>query len=179
MHHAVYFFFQEELVHPASVAGHISRPVSRNAYEDTDSGRLSDSMLSHLDESETLNGLQYRASSPSLVRVRSVGSSVEADPSVGRNTNTDPLLIQRLPSPSLTPVGVRNEDTDIHNGIRSNHMHDFSSAIGNSDDIAAAMLNLNLSAHNQAVPGRRQYKSDPSTLINPLDQFIGQNGTSY
>ncbi|XP_042431232.1 pumilio homolog 2-like [Zingiber officinale] len=168
---------QEELVHPASVAGHISCPVSRNAYEDTDSGRLSDSMLAHLDESETLNGLQYRASSPSLVRVRSVGSSVEAtvDHSVSRNTNTDPLLIQRLPSPSLPPVGVRNEDTDIHSGIRSNHMHDFSSTIGNSDDIAAAMLNLNLSAHNQAVPGRRQYKSDPATLINPLDQFIGQN----
>ncbi|XP_074563125.1 pumilio homolog 1-like [Curcuma longa] len=168
---------QEELIHPTPVAGHISRPVSRNAYENADSGRLSDAKLTNLDESEGLNGLQFRASSPSLVRVRSVVSSGGAaeEPPLGRNTNTNPLLIQRLPSPSLPPVGVRNEDADIHNGIRSSHIRDFASTIGNSDDIAAAILNLNLSAHNQAVSGHHLYKSDSATLINPLDRLIGQN----
>lgn len=137
-------------------------------------------MLTNFDESEALNGLQFRASSPSLVRVRSAGSSGEAaeDPTLGRNTTTNPLLIQRLPSPSLPPVGVRNEAGDIHNGIRSSHIRDFASTIGNSDDIAAAILNLNLSTHNQAVSGHRQYKSDSSTLINPLDQLMGQSGMS-
>ncbi|XP_042391229.1 pumilio homolog 2-like isoform X1 [Zingiber officinale] len=168
---------QEELIHPTPVAGHISHPVSCNAYENADSGRLFDAMLTNLDESEALNGLQFRASSPSLVRVRSVGSSGEAaeEPPLGRNTNANPLLIQRLPSPSLPPVGVRNEDGDIHNGIRSSHIRGFSSTIGNSDDIAAAILNLNLSTDNQAVSGHRLYKSDSTTSINPLDRLIGQN----
>ncbi|WOL18963.1 hypothetical protein Cni_G27760 [Canna indica] len=197
---------QEELIRPASAAGHYSHPVSRNAYEDNDSLRLSSSRMTQLDHmSEAASDVQSGAFPPSLVRVRSLGSSIShsfaaaADPSLTRNTNTDPLLIQRVPSPCLPPVGARNNDIDKHIGNRPNNIGDISSSIADCNDIAAAMLDLNLSTNiitegesllrrqnNQSFPDHHQFlqdkvihKSDSGTLRTQVDHFMGQNGISY
>ncbi|XP_009396181.2 pumilio homolog 1 [Musa acuminata AAA Group] len=138
---------QEEFSRPSSAIGHISRPVSRNTYDNVDPIRASDSPLMQLQSgSEGLGGIQSGTTSSSLTRVQSLGASISHSfasalaSSLSRSTTPDPQLIRRSPSPCLPPVGVRNSDSDRSNGLGgvSSHMADYG-------DLVSALSDFNLS----------------------------------
>ncbi|XP_072966472.1 pumilio homolog 1-like isoform X2 [Typha angustifolia] len=174
---------QEELIRPASVSGHLSRPASRVAF---------DNAQFH-NESELVNGLQSGSSSSSLVRVQSLGSSIShsfasaLSSSLSRSTTPDPQLIRRSPSPCLPPVGVRMGDIDKKTEGKSNDLGGVSSRIPDCSDITAtisAISSLSLS-ENKKADGESQVQNhlsqdfvhQPDMLFNaPKDdrQFLKQ-----
>nr|CAD1820969.1 unnamed protein product [Ananas comosus var. bracteatus] len=85
------------------------------------------------------------ASSSSLARVKSLGSSISHSyasalgSSLSRSTTPDPLLIRRSPSPCLPPVGVRITDSEKKAPVVPNEGGGASSIISNSADITAAI----------------------------------------
>ncbi|KAL5207835.1 hypothetical protein ABZP36_032270 [Zizania latifolia] len=138
---------QENISRPASTASHLSRSNSRNAFDSPNPIRPADSSRAQLQSrSESMNGLQSGSTSPSLVRVQSLGSSISHNfasavgSSISRSTTPDPQLIRRTPSPCLPPVGVRmgNTDKKVEGSVVASHNHD-------GADIAAAVSAMNLS----------------------------------
>lgn len=146
---------QENMSSPAAKAGHLSRSNSRNAFEGPNPTRSSGSSKAQLQSrSESMNGFRSGATSPSLVRVQSLGSSMSqtfasaVGSSISRSTTPDPQLIQRAPSPCLPPVGVRMAKADKKvegAGVASHHNHDGS----DTATVLSAMSNLNLSGNNK------------------------------
>ncbi|KAL6911258.1 hypothetical protein ACP4OV_000063 [Aristida adscensionis] len=140
---------QENISRPAASAGHLSRSNSRNALESPNPIRSSDLSKAQLqNRSESMNGLRSGSTSPSLVRVQSLGSSMShtfasaVGSSVSRSTTPDPQLIRRTPSPCLPPVGVRmgSSDKKVEATAVASLNHD-------GADIVAALSSLNLSGN--------------------------------
>ncbi|KAG8060771.1 hypothetical protein GUJ93_ZPchr0002g23994 [Zizania palustris] len=138
---------QENISRPASTASHLSRSNSRNAFDSPNPIRSAVSSRGQLQSrSESMNGLQSGSTSPSLVRVQSLGSSISHNfasavgSSISRSTTPDPQLIRRTPSPCLPPVGVRmgNTDKKVEGSVVASHNHD-------GADIATAVSAMNLS----------------------------------
>ncbi|XP_062221528.1 pumilio homolog 1-like isoform X2 [Phragmites australis] len=143
---------QENISRPAATAGHLSRSNSRNALESPNPIRSSDSSKAQLqNRSESMNGLRSGSTSPSLVRVQSLGSSMShtfssaLGSSTSRSTTPDPQLIRRTPSPCLPPVGVRmgNSDKKVEATTVFSLNHD-------GVDIAATLSNLSLSGNKMS-----------------------------
>ncbi|KAL6591512.1 hypothetical protein ACP70R_050015 [Stipagrostis hirtigluma subsp. patula] len=140
---------QENINRPAGTSGHLSRSNSRNALESPSPIRSSDLSKAQLqNRSESVNGLRSGSTSPSLVRVQSLGSSMShtfasaVGSSISRSTTPDPQLIRRTPSPCLPPVGVRmgHSDKKVEVATAASLNHD-------GADIAAALSNLSLSGN--------------------------------
>ncbi|KAK8463523.1 hypothetical protein SEVIR_1G374800v4 [Setaria viridis] len=142
---------QENITRPAT-PGHLSRSNSRNALESPNPIRSSDSPKPQLqNRSESMNGLRSGSTSPSLVRVQSLGSSMShtfasaVGSSVSRSTTPDPQLIRRTPSPCLPPVGVRmgSSDKKVEATAVASLNHD-------GADIAATLSSLSLSGNKMS-----------------------------
>ncbi|TVU07472.1 hypothetical protein EJB05_46795, partial [Eragrostis curvula] len=143
---------QENISRPAATAGHLSRSNSRNALESPNPIRSSDSSRAQLqNRSESMNGLRSGSTSPSLVRVQSLGSSMSHNfasavgSSISRSTTPDPQLIRRTPSPCLPPVGVRMGHSDKRAEVTA-----VTSLGHDSADIAASLSNLSLSGNKMS-----------------------------
>ncbi|CAD6248963.1 unnamed protein product [Miscanthus lutarioriparius] len=143
---------QENISHPAATVGHLSRSNSRNALEGPTPIRSSDSPKPQLqNRSESMNGLRSGSTSPSLVRVQSLGSSMShtfasaVGSSISRSTTPDPQLIRRTPSPCLPPVGVRmgSSDRKVEAAAVASLNHD-------AADIAATLSSLSLSGNRMS-----------------------------
>ncbi|AQK55419.1 hypothetical protein Zm00014a_028795 [Zea mays] len=142
---------QENISRPAVIAGHLSRSNSRNVLEGPTPIRSSDSRKPQLqNRSESMNGLRSGSTSPSLVRVQSLGSSMShtfasaVGSSISRSTTPDPQLIRRTPSPCLPPVGVRmgSSDKKVEASVSSlNH---------DGADIVATLSSLSLSGNKMS-----------------------------
>ncbi|XP_010253957.1 PREDICTED: pumilio homolog 4-like [Nelumbo nucifera] len=140
---------QEGLSRPNSVSSNLSRPVSRNALDDTvDPMGMSNPQLAQLRNGvEFVDGLHSGATSPGLGRVQSFGSSLSQSfasalgSSLSRSTTPDAQLVGRLPGPGLPPVGGKK------NIVGSNASNGLLSAGGDRADIAAAFSGLNLSTN--------------------------------
>ncbi|XP_010935724.1 pumilio homolog 1 [Elaeis guineensis] len=150
---------QEEPGHPTSVSPHISRPVSRNAFDNVDPIGVPDLHLTQLhNAADTIDGWQSGATSSGLVRVQSLGSSIShsfasaVGSSLSRSTTPDPQLIQRAPSPIVPPGGGRISDSDKKTVVGSNGLGGVSSCLTDGGDLTAAMSNLSLSK-NQIADG--------------------------
>ncbi|AQK76245.1 Pumilio homolog 4 [Zea mays] len=144
---------QENISRTAATAGHLSRSNSRNALEGPTPIRSSDSPKPQLQHrSESMNGLRSGSTSPSLVRVQSLGSSMShtfasaVGSSISRSTTPDPQLIRRTPSPCLPPVGVRmgSSDKKVEAAAVASLNHD-------NADIAATLSSLNLSGNKMSI----------------------------
>jgi pumilio RNA-binding family len=150
--HPQLFQWQENISRTAATAGHLSRSNSRNALEGPTPIRSSDSPKPQLQHrSESMNGLRSGSTSPSLVRVQSLGSSMShtfasaVGSSISRSTTPDPQLIRRTPSPCLPPVGVRmgSSDKKVEAAAVASLNHD-------NADIAATLSSLNLSGNKMS-----------------------------
>ncbi|CAN6245601.1 unnamed protein product [Urochloa humidicola] len=145
---------QENISRPSATPGHLSRSNSRNALQSPNPIRSSDSPKPQLqNRSESMNGLRSGSTSPSLVRVQSLGSSMShtfasaVGSSVSRSTTPDPQLIRRTPSPCLPPVGVRMGSSD-----KKVEAAAVASPSLNHDgaDIAATLSSLSLSGNKMS-----------------------------
>lgn len=146
------FQWQENIGRPAAAAGHLSRSNSRNGLESPNPIRSSDAPKPQLqNRSESMNGLRSGSTSPSLVRVQSLGSSMShtfasaVGSSISRSTTPDPQLIRRTPSPCLPPVGVRmgSSEKKVEATAVASLNHD-------GGDIAATLSNLSLSGNKMS-----------------------------
>lgn len=127
-------FFQDNMGRRTPSSEHPSRTPSRNALIDGQE-TLMPSGGAHL---ETLTGAKLGPPSQSQTFASVVGSSLS------RSSTPDPQLVARAPSPGLPPVGVRMGPTDkkvnsVHSSFNS------SSKMLESDDILAALSNMNIS----------------------------------
>ncbi|XP_026663410.1 pumilio homolog 4-like isoform X2 [Phoenix dactylifera] len=150
---------QEEPGHHTSLSPHISRPVSRNAFDNADPVGVPDLHLTQLrNAADTIDGWQSGATSSGLVRVQSLGSSIShsfasaVGSSLSRSTTPDPQLIQRAPSPIVPPGGARYRDSDTKPVVGSNGLGGVSSCLADCGDLTDAMSNLSLSK-NQITDG--------------------------
>ncbi|KAF5205587.1 Pumilio-like protein [Thalictrum thalictroides] len=146
--------FQDDLGHSAPVAGHPSRPASRNAFDDgVDSLGSADTQLAQLHQEyaavdalrsggniQGLSGAQDVAASGSHTFASVLGASLS------RSTTPDPQLAARAPSPRLPPVGggrVGGNDKRTING--SNSFNGVSSSMNESVDLVSALSGMSLS----------------------------------
>ncbi|XP_068646088.1 pumilio homolog 1-like [Aristolochia californica] len=147
--------FQEGLGRTTAVSGHISRPVSRNTFEDaSDPNGVSDSQFSQLqNDLESVDGLCSGAvgsSGANLVRVQSVGSSASQSfasvlgLSLSRSTTPDAQLIGRSVGSTHPLIAGRVPATDKNTVVCSTY-DGVSSSLADHDEIAAALSGLNLS----------------------------------
>lgn len=166
--HLQLFQCQENISRPAATAGRLSRSNSRNALEGPIPIRSSDSPKPQLqNRSESMNGLRSGSTSPSLVRVQSLGSSMShtfasaVGSSISRSTTPDPQLIRRTPSPCLPPVGVRmgSSDKKVEAAAVASLNHD-------GADIAATLSSLSLSSGNKM-------SNVENEVQNPVYQTFG------
>ncbi|OVA18029.1 Pumilio RNA-binding repeat [Macleaya cordata] len=144
---------QEGLGRPTPVSGHLSRPVSRNTFDDVvDPMGLSDSQLTQLHNGmESMDGLHSRSTTPGLIRVHSSGSSIShsfasaVGSSISRSTTPEAQLGARSSGPGLPPVGGRVSTAEKKNVFGSNAFNGFSSSIDDHAAIAASLSGLSLS----------------------------------
>ncbi|XP_062230513.1 pumilio homolog 1-like [Phragmites australis] len=90
--------------------------------------------------------------------------------SLSRSASPDPELVRRAPSPSLPPIGVKvgANDKKINGG--SSSFRRSSSAIGESDDLVAALSGMNLSS--RAVSGQTMDQSQLYQDVNNVQKFL-------
>ncbi|KAI3987309.1 hypothetical protein MKX01_003059, partial [Papaver californicum] len=143
---------QEGLGEPTPVSGHLSRPVSRNAFSDIDPMGTPDSEVTQLHSGlNSIDGIHSRSTTPGLVRVHSSGSSLShtfasaVGSSIPRSTTPESKLAVRAIGPGLPPVGRRDSLVDQKNVLEANTFDGLSSSTEDHASIAASLSGLSLS----------------------------------
>ncbi|XP_077226162.1 pumilio homolog 1-like [Tasmannia lanceolata] len=145
--------FQEEIGRSTSISGHLSRPLSRNAFDDVaDPMGVSDAQLAQLhNDLEAVDILSSGETVPGLVRLQSHGSSISHSfastlgPSLSRSTTPDGQLVGRPQGPCLPPVGGRVSVPDKKSIVGSNAFNDISSSMADCTEISATLSGLSIS----------------------------------
>ncbi|KAK8456766.1 hypothetical protein SEVIR_3G067800v4 [Setaria viridis] len=90
--------------------------------------------------------------------------------SLSRSASPDPELVRRAPSPSLPPIGVKvgANDKKINGG--SSSFRRSSSAIGESDDLVAALSGMSLSS--RAMSGQTMDQSQLYQDVDNVQKFL-------
>ncbi|KAL6619818.1 hypothetical protein ACP70R_034957 [Stipagrostis hirtigluma subsp. patula] len=91
-------------------------------------------------------------------------------PSLSRSASPDPELVRRAPSPSLPPIGVKVGGNDKKTNGGSSSFRRSSSAIGESDDLVAALSGMNLSS--RAVSGQTMDQSQLYQDVDNVQKFL-------
>ncbi|KAM0829720.1 hypothetical protein ACQ4PT_066706 [Festuca glaucescens] len=86
-------------------------------------------------------------------------------PSLSRSASPDPELVRRVPSPCLPPIGVKVGAYDKKSNGGSSSFRRSSSAVGEPDDLVAALSGMNLSS-SRAGNGQTM---DQSKLYQDVD----------
>ncbi|XP_026435125.1 pumilio homolog 1-like [Papaver somniferum] len=143
---------QEELGEPTLVSGHLSRPVSRNAFSDVDPMGTPDSEVTQLHSGlNSIDGIQSRITTPGLVRVQGSGSSLShtfasaVGSSIPRSTTPESHLTARAVGPGFPPVGGRGSLVDQNNVLDANTFNGLPSRTEDRASIAASLFGLSLS----------------------------------
>nr|ACL53455.1 unknown [Zea mays] len=90
--------------------------------------------------------------------------------SLSRSASPDPELVRRAPSPSLPPIGVKVGNTDKKINGGSTSFRRSSSAIGESDDLVAALSGMNLSS--RAMSGQTMDQSQLYQDVDNVQKFL-------
>jgi pumilio RNA-binding family len=90
--------------------------------------------------------------------------------SLSRSASPDPELVRRAPSPSLPPIGVKVGNTDKKINGGSSSFRRSSSAIGESDDLVAALSGMNLSS--RAMSGQTMDQSQLYQDVDNVQKFL-------
>lgn len=148
--------FQSDIGHPTPVSGNLSRPASRNAFEENVENISSpEAEFPHLPlEQASTKALWLGANSQSSSVVPDIGQSASYSlatalgTSLSRSTSPDPQLVARVPSPCLTPIGVgRNVSSEKRGGSTPNLFNGVSSGMNETADLAASMSGMNISTN--------------------------------
>ncbi|KAI3917110.1 hypothetical protein MKX01_003559, partial [Papaver californicum] len=133
---------QEGFGEPTSVSGHLSRPVSRNAFSNVT--QLHSGLNS-------IDGIHSRSTTPGLVRVHSSGSSLShifasaVGSPIPRSTTPESQLAVRAIGPGLPPVGGGGSFVDPKKFLEANTFNGLPSSTEDHASIAASLSGLSLS----------------------------------
>ncbi|KAG0473309.1 hypothetical protein HPP92_015166 [Vanilla planifolia] len=160
---------QEGLNLSNAVPGHLSRPGSRNAFENTPNPiGHSDFQLNELGSGlETVGTVRSGRTSPTLFRVQSLGSSLSqssvsaVDPSLARSRTPEPQLNGRSSNSGL-PL-FRSRAFEVEREILPNGIIGDSSQMTDYVDMAAAFANLNFSKNMGARENQLQGQLNPKS----------------
>ncbi|KAI3933403.1 hypothetical protein MKW98_006762 [Papaver atlanticum] len=143
---------QEGLGEPTPISGHLSRPVSRNAFSDVDPMGTPDSEVTQFHSGlNSIDGIHSRSTTPGLVRVHSSGSSLShtfalaVGSSIPRSTTPESQIAARAIGPGLPPVGGRGSLVDQKNVLDANTFNGLPSSTEDRASIAASLSGLSLS----------------------------------
>lgn len=145
--------FQDDISHARSVSRHPSRPVSRNAFDDT--VETSDSQFAQLHhELASMDALHSGENIQGMSAVQTIGASASHSyasalgASLSRSTTPDPQVVARAPSPRLPAVGVgRVNSIDKRSLNAPNSFNRVSPSMADSTDLLAAFSGMNLSTN--------------------------------
>ncbi|PIA37268.1 hypothetical protein AQUCO_03000102v1 [Aquilegia coerulea] len=172
---------QEGLCRPTSKPGHLSRPSSRNTFDDVlDPIGVSDPQLTPLHKRiESLDGLNSGSAAPGMVRVQSVGSSISQSfasavgSSLSRSTTPEATLAGRSTACNLPPLGGRVSVSDKQNAVDSNFHNGLSSGLNDSVDISETLSGLSLSKNrildvnnHVQTPMESEFVNQPNFLFD-------------
>ncbi|CAN6331120.1 unnamed protein product [Urochloa humidicola] len=90
--------------------------------------------------------------------------------SLSRSASPDPELVRRAPSPSLPPIGVKVGANDKKVNGGSSSFRRSSSAIGESDDLVAALSGMTLSS--RAMSGQTMDQSQLYQDVDNVQKFL-------
>ncbi|CAN6461485.1 unnamed protein product [Victoria cruziana] len=170
---------QEEFCQSPSLSGHISRPVSRNSFDNADPS--SETQFVH--SQNFLDGIDVLHSGPSgssnvcLPRVQSLqttGASISPSfasavgSSLSRSSTPDPHLVARAPSPGLPPVRARTS-MEKKTLASTSSFNNISSSADEQADIAVAFSCLSVS--------RNRVTDEHSNLHSQAQQELSDRGT--
>ncbi|KAF9595529.1 hypothetical protein IFM89_000617 [Coptis chinensis] len=139
--------FQDDLGRVNSVSGHLSRPASRNAFNDgVDTLVSTEAQLAHLHQlasgdsmrstnGQGISGMQNIGGPASHTFASALGASLS------RSNTPDPQLVNRAPTPGLPPVGGGR----LGASDKRNSFSNISSAMNESADLVAAISAMSLS----------------------------------
>ncbi|KAL5232160.1 hypothetical protein ABZP36_030936 [Zizania latifolia] len=127
-------------------------------------------------ETRTIGDLQSDSNLQNLPEVRNNDSSTHSyasllGSSLSRSASPDPELVRRVPSPCLPPIGVKVSADDNNNNVGSSSFHRCSSAIGESDNLIAALSGMNLSS-SRAASGQTMNQSKLYQDVDNARNFL-------
>ncbi|KAL4188749.1 hypothetical protein AMTRI_Chr08g203660 [Amborella trichopoda] len=135
--------FQEDVSHPAPISGHLSRPASRNAFDEGVDPIGSE--FAHLHHENGLRSGSAAMQGLSGVHNSSHGFTSPIGSSLPRSTTPDPQHVVRSPSPCLPPVGEKYTTSDKKTIRVSNSFNGVPSGMADSTDLANAFSGISLS----------------------------------
>ncbi|CAN4100984.1 unnamed protein product [Withania somnifera] len=149
--------FQDDLSRVSPAPGPLSRPASRNAFdESSDNLGSAEAELSHLrHEFSTSDPLRSASNGQGSSSAQHVGAptsfsyAAALGASLSRSTTPDPQRIARAPSPSLTPIGGGRVATTEKRSVNSPNSFNGVSHTAESADLLAALSSMNLSNGSQ------------------------------
>ncbi|OMP01089.1 hypothetical protein COLO4_12170 [Corchorus olitorius] len=175
---------QDGLDRPATLSGHLSRPASRNAFNDMlDTASIADpSPPGFRNAAESIDGLPAGVAHPAVVGVQghvkttsnSFASAVGS--SLSRSTTPEPHLAGRSPGLGLPPVGSKVGHAEKKNIIGPNGQNGHSS-VTELAEIAATLSGLTLSKTRHLDENSHMRPQLQADLDNQLDfSFNMPNG---
>ncbi|XP_022748496.1 pumilio homolog 1-like isoform X2 [Durio zibethinus] len=152
--------FQDDVNHAMNVSRHPSHPANRNAFDDgIESSEAQFANVHH--DLRSVDALRSSASKPGIPSVQNVGSFAShtyasaLGVSLSRSTTADPQIAARAPSPRIPPICGQSSSiekrsvtgSNTFNAVGSNSSNGFSTSVGESAELVAALSGLNLSTN--------------------------------
>lgn len=127
-------------------------------------------------ETEAMGSLQRESSEQSMAEIQNNDLSSRAyasilGPSLSRSASPDPELVRRVPSPCLPPIGVKVSAYDKKSNGGSSSFRRSSSAVGEPDDLVAALSGMNLSS-SRAGNGQNMDQSKLYQDVDNANRFL-------
>ncbi|KAM0887715.1 hypothetical protein ACQ4PT_028847 [Festuca glaucescens] len=127
-------------------------------------------------ETGAMSSLQRDSNEQTMAEMRNNDLSSHAyasilGPSLSRSASPDPELVRRVPSPCLPPIGVKVGAYDKKSNGGSSSFRRSSSAVGEPDDLVAALSGMNLSS-SRAGNGQTMDQSKLYQDVDNANRFL-------
>jgi pumilio RNA-binding family len=127
-------------------------------------------------ETGAMSSLQRDSNEQTMAEMRNNDLSSHAyasilGPSLSRSASPDPELVRRVPSPCLPPIGVKVGAYDKKSNGGSSSFRRSSSAVGEPDDLVAALSGMNLSS-SRAGNGQPMDQSKLYQDVDNANRFL-------
>ncbi|KAJ6350272.1 hypothetical protein OIU78_006441 [Salix suchowensis] len=164
------FALQNDMGHANPISRHLSRPTSRNAFDDD--METSEAQFSQLHgDLASLDALRSNLNKQGMSPVLNIGASAShtyasaLGASLSRSTTPDPQLVVRAPSPRIPPIGGGRTNSMDKRDVSGSHSFNGISTSFNDSELVAALSGLKMSTnglvgkenHSQS---RTQYEID-------------------
>ncbi|KAJ6768049.1 hypothetical protein OIU74_021837 [Salix koriyanagi] len=178
---------QNDMGHANPISRHLSRPTSRNAFDDD--METSEAQFSQLHgDLASLDALRSNLNKQGMSPVLNIGASAShtyasaLGASLSRSTTPDPQLVVRAPSPRIPPIGGGRTNSMDKRDVSGSHSFNGISTSFNDSELVAALSGLKMSTnglvgkenHSQS---RTQYEIDDRHNMFNLQGSALANGS--